>query len=331
MTIHKSVLLEEAIENLKLKSGDIVVDATLGGGGHSSEILKKIGPGGILIGIDSDVDAINRFKFPISDFQPCLSAGRFPNKSQIKNPKFKIQGNVCLVNDNFSNLDSILKELDIKKIDAILADFGISSDQLEAERGFSFQKDAPLDMRMDQAGEITAEKIVNDYSEEELARIFSEYGEEKFAKRIAKGIAKQRKTRKIGTTFELVSVIQSYVPERYKHQRIHFATRIFQALRIETNQELEKIREFIPKAIEVLNKGGRLGVIAFHSGEDGIAKEIFKVNARGCICPSNFPICRCGRNPVVKIITRKPILPGEDEMEANPRSRSAKLRLIEKL
>jgi len=324
MAIHKPVLLEEVIENLKLKNGGVVVDATLGGGGHSSAILKTIGFNGILIGIDSDIDAINRFKFPISNFQ-------FPNKSQITNPKFKIKGNICLVNSNFANLDKILADLNIKKVNAIIADFGISSDQLETERGFSFQKDAPLDMRMNQEGEMTAEKIINNYSEEGLARIFSEYGEEKFAKRIAREIAKQRKTKPIKTTFDLVSIIENSIPEKYKHQRINPATRVFQALRIEANEELEKIKEFIPKAIEVLNSGGRLGVVAFHSGEDRIAKEIFRENARGCICPPNFPICQCGKKPVIKIITKKPILPSAGEMESNPRSRSAKLRIIEKL
>jgi len=311
MAIHKPVLLEEVIENLKLKNEDVVVDATLGGGGHSREILKKIGEKGILIAIDQDISAIKNFEFRIFSFE---------NK-----------GKVFLVNDNFANLDKILTDFKIKKVNAIIADFGISSDQLETERGFSFQKDAPLDMRMNQEGEMTAEKIINNYSEEGLARIFSEYGEEKFAKRIAREIAKQRKVKPIKTTFDLISIIENSIPEKYKHQRINPATRVFQALRIEANEELEKIKEFIPKAIEVLNSGGRFGVVAFHSGEDRIAKEIFRENARGCICPPNFPICQCGKKPVIKIITKKPILPSAGEIESNPRSRSAKLRIIEKL
>lgn len=311
MTVHKSVLLEEAIENLKLKNGDVVIDATLGGGGHSREILKKIGREGTLIAIDADADAIKNFEFRILNF--------------------KNKGRICLVNDNFANLDKILADLKIEKVDAILADFGISSDQLEAERGFSFQEDTLLDMRMNQNGEMTAEKIVNNYSEEELAKIFSEYGEEKFAKRIAREIAVQRKIKPIKKTLELVGIIVSSIPEKFKYQRIHPATKVFQALRIETNKELESIRKFIPKAIEVLNKSGRLAVIAFHSGEDGIAKEILRENARGCICPPNFPICQCGKKPVVRIVTKKPILPSVSEIGSNPRSRSAKLRVIEKL
>ena len=261
MTVHKSVLLKEAIENLKLNNGDIVVDATLGGGGHSGEILKRIMPDGILAAIDADSEAIEKFK--------------------VQSEKLKINGKVFLVNDNFANLDKILKELGINKVNAILADFGISSDQLEeADRGLSFQKDAQLDMRMNRDKGLSAGDIVNSYSEEELVRIFNEYGEEKYAKSIAKQIIKQRKIKPIKRTLELVEIISNSVPERYKHQRIHFATRVFQALRIETNKELDSIREFIPKAIEVLDKKGRLAVITFHSGEDKIAKEIFRENAR---------------------------------------------------
>lgn len=324
MSVHKPVLLEESIEALNIKSGDTVVDATLGGGGHSGEILKGIMPGGVLIAIDADSKAIEKFK--------------------VQSLKFKVDGKIFLINDNFSNLDKILVDLNINKVDAILADFGISSDQLEeTDRGFSFQKDARLDMRMNQLPRITnqyeytngenltAEKIVNSYSEEELIRIFQEYGEEKYAKSIAREIVKQRKIKPVKTTFDLVSVVSNSVPERYKHQKIHFATRVFQALRIEVNKELESIREFIPKAIEILDKKGRLAVITFHSGEDKIAKEIFRENTRGCICPSNFPVCRCGKQPVVKIITKKPVLPSADETKNNPRSRSAKLRVVEKI
>jgi 16S rRNA (cytosine1402-N4)-methyltransferase len=326
MTVHKSVLLKESIEALNIKSGDIVVDATLGGGGHSREILRKIGSGGMLIAIDSDINAINNFaEFPISNFQ-------FSNKFQITNSKYKILGNICLVNDNFANLDKILADLQIKKVNAVLADFGISSDQLEkTDRGFSFQKDARLDMRMDQNKRLSAGEIINNYSEEDLVKIFQEYGEEKYSRSIAKEIAKQRKIKPIETTFDLVSVIGNSVSERYKHQRINFATKVFQALRIETNKELDSIREFIPKAIEILDKIGRLAVITFHSGEDKIAKEIFRENARGCICPPNFPVCQCGRHPAIKNITKKPILPSESEIRTNPRSRSAKLRVVEKI
>ena len=312
MTVHKSVLLEEAVEELKIKNGDTVVDATLGGGGHSIEIINKIGNEGALVAIDQDAEAIKNFEFRILNFEN--------------------RGKIFLVNDNFSNIDVVLKDLGIKKVNAVLADFGISSDQLEeSQRGMSFKKDAPLDMRMDQSKGMTAEEIVNKYPEEKLIEIFQEYGEEQYAKRIVQGIAKQRNIKPIKTTLELVSIIGNSVPEKYKHQKIHFATKVFQALRIEVNKELENIKEFIPKAIEILDKKGRLAVITFHSGEDKIAKEIFRENARGCICPPNFPVCRCGKQPVVKIITKKPILPSEKEVAVNPRSRSAKLRVIEKL
>lgn len=309
MTVHKSVLLEEAIDNLKIKSGDIVVDATLGGGGHSREILKKIGETGTLIAIDRDAEAIKKFK--------------------IENG---VKGKIFLINDNFSSLDSILKELAIEKVNAILADFGISSDQLEGnERGFSFQKDEPLDMRMNRENGMTAADVVNSYEQEKLIEIFKKYGDEKYSVRIAKEITEARKIKEIRTTKELVEIISKSIPEVYKHQKIHFATRIFQALRIETNKELESIENFIPKAIEFLDKGGRLAVITFHSGEDRIVKEIFRENARGCICPPNFPVCRCGIESKIKIINKKPILPSEAEIEENPRSRSAKLRVIEKI
>ena len=312
MTIHKSVLLEESIKALNLKKGDVVVDATLGGGGHSHEILKKIGSEGMLIAIDQDNEAIEKFK--------------------AQSKKLKAKGRIFLVNDNFANLDSILKELKIEKVDAILADFGISSDQLEkTERGFSFQKDAPLDMRMNQNEGMTAADVVNSYSEKELANIFFEYGDEKYARLIAKGIVSQRKSKPIETTKELAVLIEKSIPKRYGSQKINPATKVFQALRIEVNKELESIREFIPKAIEVLDKKGRLSVITFHSGEDRIVKEIARENARGCICPPNFPVCRCGRFPIVKIVNSKPIVPGAKEIGDNPRSRSAKLRVVEKI
>ncbi len=325
MTVHKSVLLEEAIDNLKIKPGDVVVDATLGGGGHSREMLKRIGESGKLIAIDQDKEAIERFE------------------SRIMNYESKIGKNIFLINDNFSNLDNILHDLKIDKADSILADFGISSDQLEdAERGFSFQKNELLDMRMDRSKGATAKDIVNSYGQERLIKIFKEYGDEKYSARIAKKIIESRKKKAIETTGELVEIISAAIPEYYKHQKIsrkfqggtrdkHFATRVFQALRIETNKELESIVKFIPKAIEFLDKGGRLAVITFHSGEDKIAKEIFRENARGCICPPNFPVCKCGIKPKVKIINKKPILPSEREIGENPRSRSAKLRVVEKL
>ena len=217
-------------------------------------------------------------------------------------------------------------------VNAIVADFGISSDQLEnSGRGFSFQKDDKLDMRMNPNEGRTAEELINNYPEEELERIFLEYGEEKYARRIARGIAEERKTKTIRTTSDLVSIILRSVPENYKHKKINSATKVFQAIRIEVNRELENIRKFIPQAIEFLDKNGRLAVITFHSGEDRIAKEIFRENARGCICPANFPVCRCGIAPKIKIINKKPILPTDGEIGKNPPSRSAKLRIIEKI
>lgn len=309
MSIHKSVLLKESIESLNLKNGAVVIDATLGGGGHSREILKKIGDKGMLIAIDADKNAIERF-------------GKKLKKENIKN--------AVLVNDNFRNLESILKELEIKKVDAILADIGYSSDQLEDEkRGFSFQINAPLDMRFDQDQELTAQKIVNEYSKQDLEKILREYGEEKFYKNIVKGIIEYREKKFIENTGELVEIIKSHVPDKYKRGKIHPATKTFQAIRIEVNQELSNLRAFVSSAINALESTGRLAIISFHSLEDRIVKEIFRENARGCICPESFPLCRCGNLSRVKIITKKPVVPRKEEIENNPRARSAKLRVCE--
>lgn len=314
MTIHKPVLFKETIENLNLKSGDVVIDATLGGGGHSREVLKKIGKSGKLIAIDQDKKAIERFS--------CSN----------KDSKNKKIGNAFLVHDNFSNLKNILAGLEIKKVDAILADLGISSDQLEEDgRGLSFRKEAQLDMRMDQTKGIIAADVVNTYGEKDLARIFKEYGDEQYAKRIAKNIVAKRKKDLIVNTSELVEIIGLSVPASYKNKKIHFATKTFQALRMEVNHEIESLDSFLSQAIEVLRSHGRLAVITFHSGEDSLVKHALRKNARGCICPPEFPVCRCGQKPKIKILTKKPILPGEEEIEKNPRSRSAKLRVVEKL
>ncbi len=310
MSIHKSVLLEESIEALKLKAGSIVIDATLGGGGHALEILKLIGKKGKLIVIDADSGAIERFEKKL-------------NKQKIEN--------IILVQDNFRNLESILKKNGIKKVDAILADIGYSSDQLEdPKRGISFQLDAPLDMRFDQTQELTAEKIINEYNQEKLENIIKNYGEEKFYKSIVAGIIKYRKDKKIENTRELVEIIEQHVAVRYRHGKISPATKTFQAIRIEVNQELFSLRKFVSAAIEALNFSGRLAVISFHSLEDRIVKEIFRENARGCICPQTFPVCLCGQLAKIKLITRKPIIPQVKEITDNPRSRSAKLRVCEK-
>lgn len=309
MTIHKSVLLKESIEKLNLEEGSVVVDATLGGGGHSREIIGKIGKTGRLIAFDADMIAIGKFQ-----------------KEIIKN-NWK---NVILVNANFRDLTKKLKELEIEKVDAILADIGYSSDQLESgDRGISFQLDAPLDMRFDQSQELTAKRIVNEYSQEKLENILREFGEEKFAKNIIRGILRYRERKAIESTKELAEIVSENVPGKYRHGKINPATKTFQAIRIEVNQELESLAEFVPSALEALKPRGRLAVISFHSLEDRIVKEIFRKNARGCICPESFPICLCRKVAKVKIITRKPIISGENELQINPRARSAKLRVCE--
>jgi 16S rRNA (cytosine1402-N4)-methyltransferase len=362
MSIHRPVLLREVIEGLNLKPGSVVVDATLGGGGHSIAILEKIGKKGKLIAIDWDEHAIEKFKSKVKSqkakvrtWKPEAGNSRLASTSSLRESR-----RVLAIKDNFANLKNILGGLGVETVDAVLADLGYSSDQIaDPERGISFQKDAPLDMRLgrslritnsyESTNDLTAKKIVNNYSEKELARILKEYGEEKFARNIARKIIAYRKNNKIETTLELVKIISSAVPEKYKNRKIHCATKTFQALRIEVNRELENLEKFIPQAISVLAKGGRLGIITFHSLEDRIVKNLFRENARGCICPPSFPKCVCGREakvyPVksseagaakpqfnrVKIITGKPIVPGEREIEKNPRARSAKLRICEKI
>ena len=315
MTIHKSVMLEEAIEGLNLKNGQIAVDATLGGGGHSCEILKKIGKNGILIAIDRDEGAIGRFKHKIKD-------EGLDKKSE----------NIILVKDNFANIKNILRGLNIKKVDAVLADFGLSSDQLDdSVRGFSFNSHARLDMRMDKCQELSAYEVVNDYSEEKLNKIIREFGEEKFTRKIVGKIIKTRTDRKIETVNELVDIILEVIPEKYKHQKIHPATRTLQAIRMEVNRELESIEEFIQGVVYKISAGGRLVVISFHSGEDRLVKHIFKEMAIDCDCPPDFPVCRCDRRAKIRIITKKPKIATVEELAKNPRARSAKLRIVEKI
>ena len=339
MTIHKTVLLEETIEALKLEPGMVVVDATLGGGGHAKQVLKKIGKSGKLIAFDQDQDAISRF-------EKFIEVG-----SDEKCGK-----NIFLFHDNFSLLKDRLTSIGINSVDAILADLGISSDQLEdIERGISFQKDAPLDMRMDLSQGITAAEVVNSYDEDDLIRILKEYGDESYARSIVRSILAEREKKPFSRTSELVGVIERSVPGQYKRKKIHPATktfqairvvvndvrtreagqdpatRTFQALRIEVNRELKSLEAFLSQATQILKPGGRLAIITFHSGEDAMVKHAFRENARGCICPPEFPGCRGGKKPVVKLITSKPVSPGEDEISSNPRSRSAKLRVIEKV
>ena len=303
ISTHKPVLLNETIEVLNLKEGDIVVDATFGGGGHSCEILKIIETGK-LIGIDADEKAIE--------------------ESDLKN-----DDRVILVNDNFENLENILEKIRIEKVDAILADLGWSSDQLIG-KGMSFQEDEELDMRLSKDQEISAKIIVNKYEQRELERIIRDYGEEKFWKIIVRKIVEYRAEKEIETTKELAEIVRKAIPEKFRYAKTNLATKTFQALRIEVNQELANLEKFIPQAIERLNLGGRLAIISFHSLEDRIVKNIFRENARGCICPPDFPQCACGKKPKVAIITRKPIAPTDLEVSDNPKSRSAKLRVCER-
>ncbi|MDD5864220.1 MAG: 16S rRNA (cytosine(1402)-N(4))-methyltransferase RsmH [Firmicutes bacterium] len=306
---HVSVLLEECIEGLSIQPEGIYVDGTLGGGGHSSRIAAKLTTGR-LIGIDRDEAAL-----------------------QAATERLKIFGErVTLVHGNFSRMDEILRELGIDKVDGILLDLGVSSPQLDdGERGFSYMTDAPLDMRMDRTGGRDAHQIVNTWPYEELKRILYDYGEERFAPQIAAAICRRREEKSIDTTLELVDVIKSAMPASALREKQHPAKRSFQAIRIAVNDELGEVETVMKKAVSLLQPGGRLAVITFHSLEDRIVKNAMAEAAKGCVCPPNFPVCVCGRKPQVKIITRKPIASGESELEVNPRARSAKLRICEKL
>lgn len=305
---HIPVLLKETIEGLNIKQNGIYVDCTLGGGGHSLEILKRLSDKGRLIAIDQDICAINW-------------AGE-----RLKNFK-----NVIYVHNNFYNIEQILKELKIDKIDGVIMDLGVSSYQLdEGERGFSYMKNAPLDMRMNRNSVLSAYEVVNRYSEEELCRIIRDYGEENFAKRISKFIVGSREKSPIATTLELVDVIKKAIPLKFQKEG-HPAKRTFQAIRIEVNGELKILDKAVEDSISSLNIGGRIAVITFHSLEDRIIKSKFKMLQNPCTCPSDFPVCICGKKPVVKIVNKKPIVPTEGEKSINPRSKSSKLRVAERI
>ena len=294
---------------MNIKENGTYVDCTLGGAGHSSHILKKLSSEGTLIGIDQDNDALRAAKEKLRDYS-----------------------NVKFVHNNFYNIDSILTSLNIPKVDGILMDLGVSSYQLdEGERGFSYMKDAPLDMRMDRDREFSAYEVVNTYSEEDLYRIIRDYGEEKFAKKIAKFIVDKRADKPIETTLELVDIIKAAIPAKARREGPHPAKRTFQAIRIEVNGELAILNKAIEDGVEHLNKGGRMAIITFHSLEDRIVKLKYRELANPCTCPKEFPVCICGKKPLVKIISRKAIEPSKEEIEQNPRSRSAKLRILEKL
>ena len=306
---HISVLLQECIDGLNIKPDGIYVDGTLGGAGHSSQIAARL-TSGRLIGIDRDPIALK-------------AAGERLEKFGDR---------VTLVHSNFCEIASVLDDLGIDKVDGILLDLGVSSPQLDdGSRGFSYMVDAPLDMRMNNGDIMTAETIVNTWSYEELRRILYDYGEERYAPQIANAICRRREEKPIKTTLELVDVIRSAMPAAALREKQHPAKRSFQAIRIAVNDELGAVRKVMEAAIPRLNPGGRLAIITFHSLEDRIVKNGMADAAKGCTCPPNFPVCVCGKKPQAKIITRKPIVASEEELEMNPRSRSAKLRVCEKL
>lgn len=306
---HVSVLLNECIDALNIKEDGIYVDCTLGGAGHSLEILKRLSKNGRLIGIDQDVDALKAAEEKISEFN-----------------------NVTYVHDNFYNIDAILGSLKIEKVDGIFMDLGVSSYQLDnTERGFSYMRDAALDMRMDRSQKLTAYDVVNNYEEEQIADVLRNYGEEKFSKRIANFIVDRRQIKPINTTLELVNVIDAAIPAKYKRDGGHPAKRTFQGIRIEVNGELRILDKAIEDGIGRLNSGGRMAIITFQSLEDRIVKVKFKSLEDPCKCPKELPMCVCGKTPIVKLISRKPIRATEEELEINSRSRSAKLRVAEKI
>lgn len=306
--VHKSVLLDETIEGLAIKPDGIYLDGTLGGGGHSSEICRRLA-GGHLIGIDQDEEALAAASERLKPFQD----------------------KITLVRDNYCNAPEVIKNLGITGVDGLVLDLGVSSYQLDnVERGFSYRYDTALDMRMDTRQSLTAREIINEYPERELYRIIRDYGEDQFAKNIAKHIAAARKEKPIETTGELNELIKAAIPARMRANGGHPSKRTFQAIRIECNHELDVLKNSLDELIAMLNSGGRICIITFHSLEDRIVKSAFRKNENPCTCPPDFPVCVCGKKSQGKVITRKPVLPGEEELETNSRSKSAKLRIFEK-
>lgn len=307
---HKSVLLQECIDALNIRPDGIYLDGTLGGAGHSSQIARRLTEGGRLIGVDRDRTALAAAKERLAPY-----ADR-----------------VTLVHSNFAEIDAILASLGIPAVDGMLFDLGVSSPQLDdASRGFSYMADAPLDMRMDKDDALTAGEVVNTWPQGELRRILYDYGEERYAPQIAAAICRAREKAPIETTLELVDIIRSAMPAQALREKQHPAKRSFQAIRIAVNDELGAVSRMMQAAVGRLNPGGRLAVITFHSLEDRIVKSEMQQAARGCTCPPEFPVCVCGKKPLVKLVTRKPIVSGPAELEENPRARSAKLRVAEKL
>ena len=307
---HKPVLLHECLDALAIKPDGVYLDGTLGRAGHTLEIVRRLTAGGRLIALDRDETAIEAAQRRLADYMD----------------------RVTLVHSNFSALDDVLRELGVRGVDGMLFDLGVSSPQLDdAARGFSYKQDAPLDMRMDESASYTARELVNTVSYEELKRILYEYGEERYAPAVAKKICAYRTEKPIETTLELADLIRSAMPAAALREKQHPAKRSFQAIRIAVNDELGAVETVMKKAVPLLNPGGRLAVITFHSLEDRIVKNAMAEAAKGCTCPPSFPVCVCGKKPQVRIVTRKPIVSGEEELERNPRARSAKLRICEKL
>jgi len=305
---HKSVLLEETIDGLNIKPDGIYVDGTLGGGGHSYEICKRLSGNGRLIGIDQDDAAIAAATQRLAPFSD----------------------KVTIVRSNYCNMESVLHELGVDKVDGIVLDLGVSSYQLDTvERGFSYKYDTDLDMRMDRRQTLTAKDIVNQYSEKDLFRIFRDYGEEQFSQNIAKHIVRNREEKEIQTTFELNEIIKAAIPAKMRMNG-HPSKRVFQAIRIECNKELDVLRDTMDTMVSLLNPEGRLSIITFHSLEDRIVKSAYRKYENPCTCPPEFPVCVCGKKPLGKSVSRKPILPSKEELEENSRSKSAKLRVFEK-
>lgn len=306
---HVSVLLDETIAGLNIKPDGIYVDGTLGGGGHAYEVLKRLSPKGRLIGIDQDGEALQAAGERLKEFED----------------------KVTLVRDNYCEIERVLKDLNIEKVDGIVLDIGVSSYQLDnLERGFSYKSDAPLDMRMDTRQVLTAADVVNTYSENELFKIIKDYGEDKFAKNIAKHIVLARKDKPFETTKELSEVIKRAIPMKVQAKGGHPAKKTFQAIRIEVNRELTVLKESIDKMIEHLNPDGRICIITFHSLEDRIVKMKFRENENPCTCPPDFPVCVCGKKSKGKVVTRKPIIPSDEEIKVNKRAKSSKLRIFER-
>lgn len=306
---HVSVLLKETIDGLNINPDGIYVDGTLGGGGHAYEVCKHLSSKGRLIGIDQDSEALEATRERLSEFED----------------------KVTMVRSNYCEIDTILKDLDIDKVDGIVLDLGVSSYQLDnLERGFSYKADAPLDMRMDTRQMITASDVVNNYSENELYRIIRDYGEDRFAKNIAKHIVMARKKKPLTTTGELSEIVKESIPMKFQAKGGHPAKKTFQAIRIEVNNELKVLKDSIDTMIEHLNLGGRICIITFHSLEDRIVKTKFRENENPCTCPPDFPVCVCGKVSKGKVITRKPIIPSEEEIVNNKRAKSSKLRIFER-